>query len=559
MSRRTLRPARFAAGAALAVCLAGSWPGSAQAADSAVPVSFTVGDAVTASVLAPMDLDSDADGAPDSTAYRLAPTVFGTGATLRPAPATAAPRARAIASTTATAEQRLALARSLRLGAGLTPDQTAAAVADAAQLAIWHQTGPVAPTSDPYARLADQALAERLGAVTLGAYDALLQLPLPSAAPTPAAGRPGSVTELVASGGSGTATRLVLVRTVAAPAPTTPAPAPSTTAAQPSDPGTTATSPAPEQPAPSSTPQDTGSPSASASPEPPSPSAPAPTSSSEEPSPEASAAPSPMRMLTVRAAALAPLSGSASTVAAGALMAAAPAAQQPAAAKAAAPKAAAPEAAAAKAAAPKAAAPKAVAPKATAPKAALPADDSLHSSCTALGRTDVTKSDADYRAALDTDGDGIACESNGGDGKVTTGTAAKPPAGITGGGSGNPPATTPQTTTSANDTGPVNVTTTSGGLTSSAGMSCSDLKAKGQSDLTTASPLYRTALDRDNDGIACETNGNDEGTSTTTTLTAPMTQALAYTGSEADRLGILGGGLVATGLALVLTVRHRRG
>ena len=157
----------------------------------------------------------------------------------------------------------------------------------------------------------------------------------------------------------------------------------------------------------------------------------------------------------------------------------------------------------------------------------IPAADT--SSCTALGRTDVSRLDADYRPALDRDNDGIACESSGADGAVNLG--------------GNRVATAPQTTNQ--------VTVTPGGTTSTSTtttgtQSCDELRAAGQSSIPAGSPLYRGDLDRDGDGVACEPYEGPRGSGT-----------LAQTGFEAPQLSALAFGTIGLGALLVRLGRRR--
>lgn len=159
----------------------------------------------------------------------------------------------------------------------------------------------------------------------------------------------------------------------------------------------------------------------------------------------------------------------------------------------------------------------------------IPAADT--SSCTALGRTDVSRLDADYRPALDRDNDGIACESSGADGAVNLG--------------GNRVATAPQTTNQVTVTpgGPTTSTSTS---TTTTTQSCDELRAAGQSSIPAGSPLYRGDLDRDGDGVACEPYEGPRGSG-----------ALAQTGFEAPQLSALAFGTIGLGALLVRLGRRR--
>lgn len=160
------------------------------------------------------------------------------------------------------------------------------------------------------------------------------------------------------------------------------------------------------------------------------------------------------------------------------------------------------------------------------PTLSRPAADT--SSCTALGRTDVSRLDSDYRAALDRDNDGIACGSNGADGAVNLG--------------GNRVNAAPQTTNQATVTpGATTASTTTAG-----GQSCDALRASGRSSIPSGDPLYRADLDRDGDGIACESYEGPRGSGT-----------LAQTGFEAPQLSALAFGTIGVGALLVRLGRRR--
>mgnify|MGYP000515876140 CR=1 FL=1 len=160
------------------------------------------------------------------------------------------------------------------------------------------------------------------------------------------------------------------------------------------------------------------------------------------------------------------------------------------------------------------------------PTVSRPAADT--SSCTALGRTDVSRLDSDYRAALDRDNDGIACESNGADGAVNLG--------------GNRVNAAPQTTNQAT----VTPGATTASTTTTGGQSCDALRASGRSSIPSGDPLYRADLDRDGDGIACESYEGPRGSGT-----------LAQTGFEAPQLSALAFGTIGVGALLVRLGRRR--
>ena len=167
--------------------------------------------------------------------------------------------------------------------------------------------------------------------------------------------------------------------------------------------------------------------------------------------------------------------------------------------------------------------------KAPAALTRIPAADT--SSCTALGRTDVSRLDADYRPALDRDNDGIACESSGADGAVNLG--------------GNRAAAAPQTTNQVTVT-PGGPTTSTSTTTTAGTQSCDELRAAGQSSIPAGSPLYRSDLDRDGDGVACEPYEGPRGSG-----------ALAQTGFEAPQLSALAFGTIGLGALLVRLGRRR--
>lgn len=181
-------------------------------------------------------------------------------------------------------------------------------------------------------------------------------------------------------------------------------------------------------------------------------------------------------------------------------------------------------------------------PAAPAPSVgALPPASDKYSSCLALKRTDISKQDADYRTALDKDGDGIACESNAQDGPVDlgrpAGTAASVPAVV-------PAAATPQS--------PTVVPTSASAATASAGggtgMTCPDYAAQGVTDIASGDPRYTGSLDADSDGIACEAGGEGAATG----------QQLAQTGADVATLLGGAGALLAAGVGLVRVGYRRR-
>ncbi|WP_409485091.1 excalibur calcium-binding domain-containing protein [Arsenicicoccus dermatophilus] len=183
-------------------------------------------------------------------------------------------------------------------------------------------------------------------------------------------------------------------------------------------------------------------------------------------------------------------------------------------------------------------------PAAPAPSVgALPPVADKYSSCLALKRTDISKQDADYRKALDKDGDGIACESNAQDGPVDlgrpVGAAAAPVAPVVVQAAAAPQSPTVVPTSAAA------ATASAGGGT---GMTCPDYAAQGVTNIASGDPRYTASLDSDADGIGCEAGG--EGT-------APG-QQLAQTGADVATLLGGAGALLAAGVGLVRVGRRRR-
>ena len=106
--------------------------------------------------------------------------------------------------------------------------------------------------------------------------------------------------------------------------------------------------------------------------------------------------------------------------------------------------------------------------------------------------------------------------------KLPSGTPEFPvPAGLPICEASGPPSTSPPPTTSPG----------SGGVYYK---NCTDARAHGASNIRRGQPGYRPALDRDNDGIACETSTGTPQTPTTPTPqtpAAPVVDQLAYTGA----------------------------
>lgn len=123
------------------------------------------------------------------------------------------------------------------------------------------------------------------------------------------------------------------------------------------------------------------------------------------------------------------------------------------------------------------------------PAAVPPKADVYFADCEAAwagGAAPLHRGDAGYRAGLDSDNDGTACETrpgHGSSGGSTGGSASGSTGGSTGGSSGG---------------------TSSGGGAAPYYANCSAAKAAGAAPLHRGEPGYRAALDRDGDGVACE-------------------------------------------------------
>lgn len=94
------------------------------------------------------------------------------------------------------------------------------------------------------------------------------------------------------------------------------------------------------------------------------------------------------------------------------------------------------------------------------------------------------------------------------------------------------------------------------GATSYAGaqnfQNCADAEAAGFTDIPRGSAGYAPRLDRDNDGVACE-SGTDNGTGVVVS-----DDDLPMTGGSQDAAMVIGGALVAGGASWVLATRGRR-
>lgn len=95
----------------------------------------------------------------------------------------------------------------------------------------------------------------------------------------------------------------------------------------------------------------------------------------------------------------------------------------------------------------------------------------------AAGKAPLSKGSPGYRAGLDADGDGIACETE--RAPATTAPAPAP-------------------------TQPAPAKSTSSGGGATYYQNCDAVRAAGMAPLYRGQPGYRSALDRDNDGVACE-------------------------------------------------------
>ncbi|MFJ6382518.1 excalibur calcium-binding domain-containing protein [Kitasatospora sp. NPDC092039] len=134
-------------------------------------------------------------------------------------------------------------------------------------------------------------------------------------------------------------------------------------------------------------------------------------------------------------------------------------------------------------------------------EAAPPKADVYFADCAAAwagGAAPLHRGDAGYRAGLDSDGDGTACETRPGHGSS--------------GGSGASGGSTGGSSSTGGSTGGSSGGTSSSGSSSSSGggggdayyANCSAAKAAGAAPLHRGEPGYRPALDRDGNGVACE-------------------------------------------------------
>nr|BFD96132.1 hypothetical protein KitaXyl93_74920 [Kitasatospora sp. Xyl93] len=139
-------------------------------------------------------------------------------------------------------------------------------------------------------------------------------------------------------------------------------------------------------------------------------------------------------------------------------------------------------------------------------EAAPPKADVYFADCAAAwagGAAPLHRGDAGYRAGLDSDGDGTACETRPAHGSSGGSSSS---GGSTGGSSSSGGSTGGSTGGSSGGT------SSSGGSSSSSGggggdayyANCSAAKAAGAAPLHRGEPGYRAGLDRDGDGTACE-------------------------------------------------------
>ena len=145
------------------------------------------------------------------------------------------------------------------------------------------------------------------------------------------------------------------------------------------------------------------------------------------------------------------------------------------------------------------------------------------------GRVNIRRGDPDYSPDLDDDSDGIACEGDGA------------------------PVTTPPTTAlvPATTAPPTTVAPQVAGATQTQVFdNCTEARAAGQTNITPASPAYRSDLDRDNDGIACEDGDPATGAAT------GASGNLATTGRSNTPLAALAGLLVGLGVVAILARRR---
>jgi cytoskeletal protein RodZ len=165
-----------------------------------------------------------------------------------------------------------------------------------------------------------------------------------------------------------------------------------------------------------------------------------------------------------------------------------------------------------------------------APEADTSAQQGPFANCTQArdaGRVNIRIGDPDYSPDLDDDGDGIACE-NGDSAPVTT-----PPTTAL-----LPPTTAPTTTVAPQ---------VAGATQTQVFQNCTEAQAAGQTNIPSSSPAYRSELDRDNDGIAC-----DAGDDSATGASAGSSGSLATTGQSNLHLTVLAGMLVGLGVVAIL-------
>lgn len=141
--------------------------------------------------------------------------------------------------------------------------------------------------------------------------------------------------------------------------------------------------------------------------------------------------------------------------------------------------------------------------------------------------------------------------------EVASVTAVTPPP--SGSGPATPPAdavvavpvTTSPATSGATTSPAVGIDAGVGGATTTAFANCTEARAAGQENIPASSPYYAAKLDRDKDGIACESNGND----TAVGINGGFVQA-----SSVDNTPFIAGGVAMILLALAggATVLVRR-
>ncbi|WP_406207683.1 excalibur calcium-binding domain-containing protein [Kitasatospora sp. NBC_01560] len=155
-------------------------------------------------------------------------------------------------------------------------------------------------------------------------------------------------------------------------------------------------------------------------------------------------------------------------------------------------------------------------PTPTQPAAPVPAPTTTstvyYANCTAArdaGVAPLHRGDAGYRAGLDADGDGVACESTSGGGSSGSGGSSSG-AGSSGGSASGGSSTGGSSTTGGSSSSTGGSSSSTGGSSAGGGgaapyyANCTAARSAGAAPLHRGDAGYRPALDRDGDGVACE-------------------------------------------------------